>query len=203
MFGLVACVSWLTAGCQTTGDFEQPQTSAAPLQAKNNDSNAIILRAGDTIKVSFPGSPNLDTTAQIRRDGKISLPLVNEVDAAGLTPDQLQENLLALYSPQLSTKQLTVSVESSTFPVFVTGFVVHPGKVTSNHPLTALEAVMEAGGFDYTKANLKKVEVIRNESVNMKHFNLNLKEVMDGKDNKPFYLEPSDIIYVPERFSWY
>jgi len=62
---------------------------------------------------------------------------------------------------------------------------------------------MEAGGFDYTKANLKAVVVIRQEGNQTKKYNLNLKRVMDGEVSEPFYLKPSDIIYVPEKFSWF
>jgi protein involved in polysaccharide export with SLBB domain len=94
-------------------------------------------------------------------------------------------------------------VVASSFPVFVTGAVVHPGKILSDHPLTALDAVMEAGGFVLTTANLKDVRVIRNENGVMKKYSLNLKLLLDGKDSQPFYLEPSDIIFVPERFTFF
>ena len=69
--------------------------------------------------------------------------------------------------------------------------------------MTALEAIMEAGGFDYTKANLKDVEVIRQEGGQTKNYSLNLKLVMEGKSSEPFHLKPADIIYVPEKFSWF
>src|SRR5208282_5320527 len=117
---------------------------------------AIILREGDTLKITFPGSPNLDTTQPIRRDGKLNLPLIGEMDAAGLSPAALQEKLVKAYASQISTKEVMVQVESSTFPVFVSGSVVHPGKILSDHPMTALEAVMEAGGFIYETANMKE-----------------------------------------------
>src|ERR1022692_4520736 len=116
-------------------------------------SEKIVLREGDVLKITFPGSANLDTAQPIRRDGKLNLPLVGEVEAAGLTPDDLQKKLVALYASQISSKEITVQVQSSTFPVFVTGAVVKPGKVLSDHPMTALEAVMEAGGFNYDTAN--------------------------------------------------
>ena len=73
----------------------------------------------------------------------------------------------------------------------------------SDHPLTALEAIMEAGGFDYSKANLKDVRVIRQESGREHTYVLNLKLVMQGKQVDPFYLKPYDIIYVPERFQMF
>ena len=100
---------------------------------------------------------------------------------------------------QISSKEVIVFVQSSSFPVFVSGAVIHPGKILSDHPITALEAVMEAGGFDYNTANLKSVKVIRNENGVMKNYVVNLKSILDGNANKPFYLKPSDIVYVPER----
>ena len=62
---------------------------------------------------------------------------------------------------------------------------------------------MEAGGFDYSRANLTHVGVIRQEGGELKNFTLNLKQVLEGKSNAPFYLKPSDIVYVPEKFSWF
>lgn len=164
---------------------------------------AYTLREGDILKITFPGSPTLNTVQQIRTDGKITLPLIGEVDAAGLTTAELQAKLMKLYAPQLSTKAISVEVQSSAFPVYVTGAVLHPGKISTDHPITALEAIMEAGGFDYTTADLKDVTVLRQEGNQTKHYTLNLKRVMDGKESKPFYLKPADIIYVPQRFNWF
>ncbi len=188
----------LAAGCQT----QAPQPNGVKDQTTTPPA-VIVLREGDVLRISFPGSPTLDTTQQIRRDGKITLPLVGEVQAAGTTSEALQQDLVKLYAPQLSTKEVTVTVASSTFPVFVTGSVIRPGKVMSDHPITALDAIMEAGGFDYTKANLKAVRVIRHEGDRVENHTLNLKLVLDGKESKPFYLQPSDIVFVPERFSWF
>jgi polysaccharide export outer membrane protein len=187
------------AGCQTS-KLNESSKQIAPDQSH---SEIITLREGDDLKISFPGSATLDTTQQIRRDGKISLPLVGEVQAAGETPNDLQQNLIKLYAPQISSKEVIVTVESSAFPVYVTGCVIRPGKISSDKPMTALEAVMEAGGFDYAKANLKSVRVIRREEGVSKSYTLNLKLALNGKEDKPFYLKPSDIVYVPEKFSWF
>jgi polysaccharide export outer membrane protein len=189
------------AGCQTdqlTSKNANKQTAKPTAAAE-----AAALREGDILKISFPGSPNLDTTLPIRRDGKISLQLVGEVQAAGMTPSELESHLVNLYASQLVSKEVTVEVESSTFPVYVTGAVLHPGRITSNHPMTALEAVMEAGGFDYTKADLRHVTVIRQEENGTNNHVLDLKSVMEGKTSDPFYLKPADIVYVPERFQWF
>ncbi len=195
--GLVLAAIFAFSGCATTPDGKSPAaTAVAPTH-----SETIVLREGDSVRISFTASPNLDTVQQIRRDGKISMSLVGEIQAAGLTPGELQDSLIKAYAPQLASKQITVNVQSSTFPIFVTGAVVRPGKVLSDHPMTALEAVMEAGGFDNATANMKAVKVIRNENGVMKHYTLDLGSVLKGKTGeKPFYLEPQDIIYVSERF---
>lgn len=161
------------------------------------------MREGDVVKIAFPGAPSLDTTQQIRRDGKIALSPVGEIAVVGMTPAELEKEVLKLYSSQLVSKEVAVTVVSSSFPVFVTGAVIRPGKISSDHPITALEAIMEAGGFDYTKANLKAVVVVRHEEGRVKSYTLNLKLVLQGKQSEPFYLKPSDIIYVPEKFAWF
>jgi polysaccharide export outer membrane protein len=186
-------------GCETMPSGNTSPAAKAAMEKAHSE--MIVLREGDVLKITFPGSANLDTIQPIRRDGKINMNLVGEVDAAGMTPDDLQKKLVSLYASQISSKEITVQVQSSTFPVFVTGAVVKPGKVLSDHPMTALEAVMEAGGFNYDTSNLKAVQIIRNENGVMQHFTVDLKAVLQGKETKPFYLKPGDIVYVPERFS--
>jgi len=183
-------------GCATNDD------TPKSLPAEKAHSEMIILREGDELKITFPGNPNLDSTQQIRRDGKIVMPLVGETQAAGMTPDALRQSLVKLYATQISSQEINVFVQSSSFPVFVSGAVVHPGKILSDHPITALEAVMEAGGFDFSTANTKDVKVIRNENGKMKNYHVNLQKILDGKEETPFYLKPQDIIYVPERFKF-
>ena len=197
-WGLTLWLLAAVAGCQTRA----PQPGGVKEQTTTPPA-VIVLREGDVLRISFPGSPALDTTQQIRRDGKITLPLVGEVQATGMTTEALQRDLVKLYAPQLSTKEVLVTLTSSTFPVFVTGSVIRPGKIVSDHPLTALDAIMEAGGVDYTKANLKAVRVLRHNGDRVENYTLNLKLVLEGKENKPFYLQPSDIVFVPERFSWF
>ena len=196
---LLAALSF--SGCSTYN--EEPSSPLGTNAVESAHKEMILLREGDTVRISFPGNANLDTTQQIRRDGRITMPLVGEVEATGLTPDELKNKMIGLYESQISSKEVTVSIVSSAFPVFVTGAVIHPGKVLSDHPMTALEAVMEAGGFDYITANLKSVRIIREETNTVEHFQLNLKAVMDGTDTHQFFLKPLDIIYVPERFSFF
>ena len=192
-------------GCSSTPQYEQVGGGSAPPPPTAVKPETVVLREGDTIRVTFPGTPALNggQAQAIRRDGKISLPLVGDVVAAGKTPADLEKELAKLYANQLLDNKVVVTVESSSFPVYVSGAVLRPGKVLSDHPMTALEAIMEAGGFDENRANEKKVQVIRNNKGHMEHYTLNLKRVIDGLDNQPFYLRPGDIVHVPVRFQWY
>jgi polysaccharide export outer membrane protein len=197
MFILMFAIS----GCQTDQFQNIPQPN--PGSSKSPAAQSMVLREGDTLTISIPSSPTLDTTQQIRTDGKIVLPLIGEVAASGKTPEDLQNELLKLYQPQVSAKQVIVTVQSPSIPVYVTGAVIRPGPVSVNHPISALDAVMEAGGFDYTRANLKAVIVVRQEKDRTVRYRLDLKKVLAGSVGAPFYLEPFDIVYVPERFTWY
>jgi polysaccharide biosynthesis/export protein len=193
-FLAMAFLFFAASGCTTV----QPKQASKPPH-----SEALILREGDVLRITFPGSPNLDTTQTIRRDGKITLQLAGEITAAGLAPTALEKKLSDAYASQLVSKEVTVAVISSSIPVFVDGSVLRPQKVVSDHPITALEAIMEAGGFDYAKASLKNVQVIRYENGRENIYNLNLKDVMTGVPGEQFYLKPYDIVHVPERFSWF
>lgn len=181
------------AGCNTT-----PKLPAVRL-----DLEPQTLQPGDTIKIVFPGSPNLDTTQQVRRDGKINLYLAGEVVASDKTPTQLEQELMKIMGSQLVSKEVNVTVLSSSFSVFVIGAVMKPGKITPDRAITALEAIVEAGGFDYAKADTKGVVVMRQEDGKTKRFTLNLKAVFDGKNTELFYLKSRDIVYVPEKFNWF
>lgn len=196
VLGLMSLLAF--AGCQTPAP--ENKNAAAPLAGY---AEAATLREGDVLKITFPGAPNLDTTQAIRSDGKLILPVVGEVAAAGMTPAGLEKDLLNRYSSQLLSKEVRVAVESSSFVVYVTGAVLRPGKIVSARPLSAIEAIMEAGGPDYTKANLKKVSVTRLEAGQFQTYTLDLKPALEGGAGKPFYLQPADIIKVPERFVWF
>ncbi len=189
---------WVLGGCNTTME-------AAPNVEKESvsevSSESLVLMEGDVIEIVFPGAQELSSNQKIRRDGKITLTFVGEVDVTGLTSSELEEKLLELYDSQIVTKEVTVTLISSSFPVFVQGVVNAPGEIIFDRRITALEAVMKAG-YDPKRANLKKVVVKRLEDGKYKNYSLNLQAVLDGKKDKPFYLKPSDMVIVPEKFVW-
>jgi polysaccharide export outer membrane protein len=157
-----------------------------------------VLSAGDTIKVTFAVETNLNTVAKIQLDGNVPLPLVGEVPAAGLTAQALKLNLTERYQRFLKGDEVTVSLASSTASVYVTGAVLRPGRIAMDRPLTALEAIMEAGGFDI-RANTTTVTVLRLDNGRQQTHRVNLREAMQGRDTLPFWLKPFDIVRVSER----
>lgn len=202
----------LASGCQTPSKEKEKTPSGTPPVASadqsaseptttTNAAGTIVLSAGDTLRITFPNADNLNRVVLIRRDGFVTLPLIGEFKAAGLTPHEMEQQLLEKYGPQLQTKEVSVAVEQSAFPVYVTGAVLRPGKVLSDRPLNALEAIMEAGGFDYSKANLKSIRVLRTREGRTEHYTLNLKRVLSGQEAQQFQLKPADIVYVPEKFN--
>lgn len=195
----IAIVLWATIGNAQSAPADASATTNQPVA----NSASLILKEGDSIHISFPGTPTLNTTQIIRRDGKITLDMVGEVTAAGLTPRALQEELLKRYGDQLVVKEISVTVQSSEFVVYVTGSVLRPGKLVSDRHLSPLQAVIEAG-IDHTKANLRRVGVIRDlPSGKRERFTIDLARELKGLPTAPFSLETFDIIYVPERFSWW
>lgn len=190
----------LLTGCGTAN--RTAMHSAGALVQGTND---VVLKEADVVKVNFPGNDNLDTVAAIRVDGKITLPMIGEVVAAGKTPTELQKELITAYSSQLRVaSDITVSVQSSSFNVFVSGAVERAGKVACDHPMTVTEAIMESGGPDYQKANLKGVRVVRNENGKTVHYKVNLKGIADGSSQiDVFYLRPNDYVYVPSKITWF
>jgi polysaccharide export outer membrane protein len=190
----------LVTGCQTSG----PPISAAALEQHTSAKDeAIILREGDVVRLAFPGAPNLDDTQQIRRDGKLSLKQVGDIVAAGKTLSDLEKEVLKRYEEQLVVKQVSVTLGSSAYPVFVIGAVLKPGKLMADRPLTVFEAVMEAGGPDFARAKLKEVLLLRENGTGVSTFKFNLKDTLDGRSTSQFYVRPSDVIYVREKFSWF
>ncbi|HEY9172636.1 MAG TPA: polysaccharide biosynthesis/export family protein [Verrucomicrobiae bacterium] len=156
------------------------------------------LAEGDTVRVAFEGDTNMNTVVKVQLDGTIALPMIGAYKAVGLTPAELRTALMERYKTILSVNEITVSAISSP-SVYVSGAVLKPGRIPLDRPLTALEAVMEAGGFDHRRAKVNTVTVIRKEEGQQRRFTLDLKRALREGDTTPFYVQPFDIIHVPEK----
>ncbi len=196
--GLVVCGVMAAVGCQSQGE----RVAVEPRVAATEPA-VMTLQEGDELHIGFPGASALDVVQRVRHDGRISVPLTGEVMAEGRTPAELEAELVRLCGPQLVAKEVRVSVVAASYPVFVAGAVLRPGKLVCERRISALEAVMEAGGFDRTRADLTAVRIIRQERGQTRNLTVNLKRVLDGKDTDPVFLRRADIVYVPEKFAWF
>jgi len=189
MWIILAALCVVFAGCAT------PRTPPAPESSKTPDMT-MVLAAGDEIRISFLGAAELNTTQTIRRDGKITLQMLGEVTAAGKTANELQAELLSKYAPQLQVKEIAVIVTSPA-PIFVSGAVREGGQLNMERPITVLEAVMAAGGFEEREAKLKNVLVIRHRRGKWQGYAVDVTPILAGQKDDVFYLQPMDIVYVP------
>ena len=193
LISLAGFVSILTllifaeVGCQTE--------TGGSLSAQAEVPKHVILASGDVVKLAFSSAPELNQSQKIRTDGKLSLPLVGEVDAGGKTVGQLQADLIQLYKAQLKTPEVTVSLESSVTSVTVSGAVHKPGKLAFERPTTVLQAIMEAGGPSEF-GTLKRIRLMRVVNGVYKSQVMDLHDL--SKEVKPFYVRDNDMIYVPQ-----
>jgi polysaccharide biosynthesis/export protein len=155
------------------------------------------LAAGDVIRVSYPGAPELNTTQKVMANGKVSLPTIGDVTAQGKSVSSFQSQLSGLYQSHLQNPTVLVSVEEVAACVYVSGEVMKPGKVTLDRPLTAFDAIMEAGGFSKF-ANPKQVVVVRTKNGKTERYALNLGDTLSGASSGSFYLRPYDTVYVKQ-----
>jgi polysaccharide export outer membrane protein len=200
----------LLAGCQSPplfynvdGILAQPanQAVAAPqrLDARAANYATNLLQEGDVVSITFQYSTNFNAVQKITLDGVLNLETVGPVKAAGRTVVELQTELGRLYKPQVKDDVITVKLIASANSVYISGAVLKPGKLLMERPMTALEAIMEAGGFDSSKAKPSQVTVLRVEDGKQKMYRLNLKRALQGKEKEPFYLRPFDIVHVPTK----
>lgn len=189
-------------GC-TTDAVSSAEQVAQSQMAADQGGDVLALKEGDVIKVSFPGVPSMDATLPVRADGKVSLPLIGDYAVAGKTTESLTKELLTQYESQLVSKEVNVTLVSSSYTLYVTGAVLRPGKIVADRKISAFDAIMEAGGFDKARANLKAVVVVRQENGQSKSYTLNLEQVITGGQSAPFFLKPFDTVYVPEKFNWF
>jgi polysaccharide export outer membrane protein len=156
------------------------------------------LAPGDEIKVIFPGAPDLNTVQKIQPTGKVSLPTIGEVPAAGKSVTALQQQLATLYQPHLQDSTVSVSLAGTAAGVYVSGAVLRAGKIPLDRPMTVLEAVMEAGGFT-EMANPSRVVVVRTQNGKSTNYVLDLFQALNGTESTPFYVRPYDVIFVKEK----
>ena len=160
------------------------------------DSSQYVIGPEDSLYVHVWKEETLSRTVPVRIDGKISLPLIDEIQAAGLTPLQLKENLIKRFRDFVDIPNVSVIVmEANSFKVFVSGQVKTPGVVRLRSETSILQLIPMVGGFtDW--ANKRKVLVVRKEGGQEKRITINYNRIVDGKDPN-FVVKSGDTIIVP------
>jgi polysaccharide export outer membrane protein len=172
---------------QTTKQESQPTTAqpetGAPVKTQalpaSVDLNTYTLGPDDVIAVRVWREADLSGTMVVRPDGKITMPLINEVQAGGLTPVKLGEEITKLLTKFVNSPQVMVSVESvRSKRYYMTGDgIVRPGAYPLSTPTTVFDAITMAGGFREF-ANKKKITILRGD----KRLKFNWTEVVKGKN---------------------
>jgi len=182
---------------------------AAPASAKDKDDKKPAAAApapitdeyrigpGDKLRIEVYKDAQLSQSVQVRPDGKITLPLIGDLDANGATPLELRETIAKSLKEYITNPTVTVIVvEALASKVYVMGEVTRPGTMELHGPTTILQALAMAGGFKEF-ANTKDVKVLRPKSGNgVETLRFNYKEMLNG-DAKPFYLRSGDTVVVP------
>src|SRR5438094_9121178 len=171
------------------------QSPLPPLPNPPGPKTPVRLSPGDVIKVSYADETIPDQTQKIRRDGKVSLPLIGEVMAAGKRVIDFQHELVRRYEGELENNEALVTLENGTATVTVSGFANKPGVYPFDRPTTAYQAVMQAGGVsDYgSSSNIHMTRIINGEQ---RTETINLRPTIHGHPTKPKYVQDGDVIYI-------
>src|SRR5438270_3288654 len=158
----------------------------------------FVIGEGDVLGINVWREPEMSRSVPVRPDGKISLPLLGEFEASGLTPKQLEVQLAKRLSTLVTNPEVTVIVEQIKSQKFnIMGEVARPGPFPLTKPMTVLDALPVAGGLkDFAKS--KKIYVLRrNRDGSTQKIAFNYKKAIQGLSQENFELEERDTIVVP------
>ena len=157
-----------------------------------------VIGTDDVLSIVYWKDKDMSADAKVRPDGRIALPLINEVHAAGLTPEQLHKKLMDESKKYMEDANITVVVrEINSRKAFITGEVNKPGPYPLTAPTTVMQLISMAGGLrEY--ADAKKIMIMRSENGRQISLQFNYKDVAAGKKlEQNIELKPGDTVVVP------
>ena len=190
---MVISAGFLMIGCAIPGLItEEDRIPPSKLE------NEYIIGQEDMLDIVVWRNEDLSVTVPVRPDGMISLPLLNDVKAAGLTVKQLQQSLAERLKPFMDAPDvavIVVEVRSRNF--FIQGEVQQPGVFPLNIDTTVVQAISMAGGFtEFAKKN--KCFIIRKGGEGERRIEINYKAIVTGKDpEQNIYVRPGDTLIIP------
>ncbi len=169
-----------------------PETRSAPAAPSD-----YVIGADDTLRISVWKEPDMSVSLPVRPDGKISIPLLNDVQAAGMTPMQLAASISEKLKKYIEDPRVTVVVTAmNSQRVFVLGEVAHSGPMTLLPGMTVLQALSSAGFTQFS--NLKAIYLLRTENGRETKIPFKYRDAIRGKSTQTdFMLKPGDTIVVP------
>jgi polysaccharide export outer membrane protein len=174
-----------------------PSTSAArPEPIAATVTRDYVLAVGDKLRIEVYREGQLSQAVEVRPDGKITLPMVGDVTAVGLTPRDLGAALTERLREYLTNPVVTVIVAEATPPaIYVMGEVNAPGAVEMRTPITVLQALAMAGGFkEFAKRS--DIRILRRTAAGIETIRFNYKDAVE-KGGRPAMLQPGDTVIVP------
>lgn len=196
-----AVMTLLLAAATALGSHGQ----AGAAKANGSDSNQLsaannstyLIGPDDTLHVAVWKEPDLTATLPVRPDGKISMPLLNDVQAAGLTPMQLADSLTEKLKKYVTDPRVTVVVTAmNSQRIYVLGEVLHTGAMPLTPDMTVLQALATAGFTQF--ANTKGIYVLREQNGKQQKIPVNYKQLIKGNSAaQNIALKPGDTIVVP------
>jgi polysaccharide export outer membrane protein len=197
-FAILAGVAQAQSPVGTSGSASTPATPPAPPVTAAVTTADYRLSAGDKLRIEVYKDTQLSQSLQVRPDGKITLPLVGDIAAAGRTSVELRDAIAGALDEYIAKPVVTVIVtETTPQVVYVTGEVNKPGALPLNNgQMSIIQAIAMAGGFtDF--ANKKDVRVLRKGSTGMQTLRFNYKDAVDDDNrSEPMPLLPGDTVIV-------
>jgi polysaccharide export outer membrane protein len=204
-FGCLALFVCLAASVWAQDDSDQGASKPAKLEAPTPDSSAsasqtppdYVIGDDDILHISVWKESEFTQTLPVRPDGKISLPLLDDVQAAGSTPMQLSASIREKLKKYIADPRVTIVVTAmNSRRIFVTGEVTHPGAMVLLPNMTILQALASAGFTQF--ANLKGIYLLRTQNGQQAKIPFNYKDVVKGRHpEENIMLKPGDTLVVP------
>jgi len=162
------------------------------------DTPAYVIKPNDLLEIVVWGEPEISRTVLVRPDGRISLPLVQDLQAAELTPVELKEQMENRLKEYVDSPNVTVIVEAiQSYKVYVIGKIQNPGGIVVEKPITVLQALTLAGGFQ-EYADEGDISIVRTSGDQHLVFDFNYKDVIKGKKaEQNILLRSGDVVVVP------
>jgi polysaccharide biosynthesis/export protein len=158
---------------------------------------AYKIGLGDVLRISVWKEAEFSSSVQVRSDGMISIPLLNDVKAVGFTPMELAASLAEMLKKYVDDPRVTIIVSQARPPVFyLVGEVGHRGPMALSPNMTVMQALLTAGTTPF--ANTKKIYILRTVNGVQKKMFVNYKRMVKGKTtNQNIVLMPGDMVVVP------